>query len=67
MFKKLDRNGDGFISLDEWMASPLAKADKAKAKKIFAGADTDDDGKVSLEEYKVYYEKTDKNRAAKGN
>jgi hypothetical protein len=67
MFKKLDRNGDGFISLDEWMASPLAKADKGKAKKMFSAADTDDDGKVSPEEFKAYHEKLDKQHAAKGN
>jgi hypothetical protein len=44
MFKKLDANGDGKVTLDEFMASPAAKKDPDKAKarfaKIAAGGDS---------------------------
>jgi hypothetical protein len=67
MFKKLDHNGDGSVSLEEWLASSLAKKDPKNAKKLFEKADANHDGKVSLEELKAFLEKTDKNHAAKGN
>ncbi len=52
-FKKLDSDGDGFISLDEFKAGPMAQKDPAKAEERFKALDTNGDGKVSLEEFKA--------------
>jgi hypothetical protein len=52
-FKKLDSNGDGGISLDEFKAGPRAQKDPAKAEERFKKLDTNSDGKVSLEELKA--------------
>src|SRR6187455_1522298 len=46
-FKKMDANGDGSVSADEFKAG--AK-DAAKADAMFAKKDTDKDGKLSLAE-----------------
>ncbi len=50
MFKKLDSNSDGSISLDEWKAGPAGKKDAAKAEEIFKKKDKDGDGKLTKEE-----------------
>jgi Skp family chaperone for outer membrane proteins len=50
-FKKLDTNGDGFISLDEIKASPQGQKDAAKAETAFKAKDKDGDGKLSPEEF----------------
>lgn len=50
-FKKLDTNGDGFISLDEMKASPAGAKDAAKAEAAFKAKDKDNDGKLSAEEF----------------
>jgi hypothetical protein len=50
-FKKLDTNGDGFISLDEMKASPIGQKDAAKAEAMFKAKDKDGDGKLSAEEF----------------
>ena len=50
-FKKFDTNGDGFISLDEFKASPVGQKDPAKAEEIFKKKDKDGDGSLSLEEF----------------
>lgn len=50
-FAKLDANSDGSISKEEWMATPQAKKDAAKAEKAFGGKDKDKDGKVTKEEF----------------
>lgn len=50
-FAKLDANSDGSLSKEEFMASPQAKKDAAKAEKAFGGKDKDKDGKISKEEF----------------
>lgn len=50
-FAKLDANSDGSISKEEFLASPQAKKDAAKAEKNFANKDKDKDGKLSKEEF----------------
>ncbi len=50
-FAKLDTNSDGSLSKEEFMASPQAKKDAAKAEKAFGGKDKDKDGKISKEEF----------------
>lgn len=52
-FKKLDSNGDGGISLDEFKAGPRAQKDPSKAEERFKQLDTNGDGKLSLEELKA--------------
>lgn len=53
IFKKLDTNGDGFLSKEEYLASPRAKKDPAAAEKHYEAMDTKKDGKVTLEEFKA--------------
>ncbi|MEY5009654.1 MAG: hypothetical protein RLZZ253_793 [Verrucomicrobiota bacterium] len=50
MFKKLDTNNDGSLSLDEYKAGPAGKKDPAKAEESFKKHDKNGDGKLSLEE-----------------
>lgn len=51
MFKRLDTNGDGSISKEEWMASKGAQKNPERAGKKFTSMDKDSDGNVSKEEY----------------
>ena len=51
VFKKLDTNGDGKVSLEEFKAGPAGKKDPAKAEEIFKKKDKDGDGFLSLEEF----------------
>lgn len=46
VFKTLDRNGDGVITLDEWLAA-------GRKEQVFRSIDTNHDGKVTLEEFAV--------------
>jgi Ca2+-binding EF-hand superfamily protein len=50
-FAKLDTNSDGSISKEEYLASPQAKKDTAKAEESFGKRDKDKDGKISKEEF----------------
>jgi hypothetical protein len=52
-FKKLDTNGDGTISLEEFKAGPRAQKEPDKADEAFKRIDKDGDGKVTLEEFKA--------------
>jgi hypothetical protein len=53
IFKKLDANSDGAVSLDEFKASKRAQQDPAKAEAAFKSMDKNADGQVSLEEFKA--------------
>ena len=55
IFKKLDTNHDGVLSLDEFKAGPMGKRDPAKAEEIYKKMDTKNDGKVTLEEFKAFH------------
>jgi Ca2+-binding EF-hand superfamily protein len=50
-FAALDKNGDGKISKEEFMASPSAQKDSGKAESRFKALDTNNDGFLSKEEY----------------
>ena len=50
-FKKLDTNGDGFLSLDELKASPQGQKDPSKCEAMLKAKDKDGDGKLSPEEF----------------
>ena len=54
MFKKIDTNGDGFISQDEWLATARNQKDPDKAKESYKKMDTAGDGKVTPDEFKAY-------------
>jgi Ca2+-binding EF-hand superfamily protein len=47
-FKKLDKDADGSISLEEFKAG---QKDPAKAEEMFKKKDKDNDGKLSMEEF----------------
>ena len=51
--KKLDKDGDGKISAEEWKAIPSAKTDPAKNAESFKKLDKNGDGFLSLEELAV--------------
>lgn len=50
MIKKLDTDKDGKVSKAEFMASPNAKKDEAKATERFGKMDKDSDGFLTKEE-----------------
>ena len=53
VFKKLDANSDGAISLDEFKAGPRAQQDPSKAEEHFKKIDKDGNGSVNLDEFKA--------------
>lgn len=54
IFKKLDADADGSVTLDEFKKSPRAQKDEAKAEEIYKKIDTNSDGSVTLEEFKAH-------------
>jgi len=64
VFKKLDKNGDGKVTLDEFRAFPGIK-DKEAAAKAFKKADANKDGSLSLDEFRDWAEKMSERRREK--
>ena len=64
VFKKLDKNGDGKVSLEEFKAFPGIK-NKDAAAKAFKAADTDGDGSLSLDEFREWAERMTERRREK--
>lgn len=48
-----DKDNDGFVSKEEFMATPGAMKDLEKAAKRFTRLDKNSDGKISPEEFKA--------------
>jgi hypothetical protein len=54
IFKKLDADASGSVSLEEFKASPRAQQNPARAGEIFDKIDADDSGSITLEEFKAH-------------
>jgi hypothetical protein len=54
VMKKLDKNNDGKISLEEWKALPRSQKDPARAEEMFKRMDANHDGFVTLDELKAH-------------
>lgn len=50
-FDKMDKNADGSLSKDEFMAFPKNQQDPERAAKVFAKADKDANNALSKEEF----------------
>ncbi|WP_186419108.1 EF-hand domain-containing protein [Bosea sp. CS1GBMeth4] len=59
-FDKLDGNGDGALSLDEFAAGAPKGADSARTEKLFKAMDADQDGAVSKAESDAFRANLDK-------
>lgn len=53
IFKHLDTDHNGTLSLKEFLAGPKAQKDPEKAKEIFAKMDKSGKGELTLEEFKA--------------
>ena len=54
IFKKLDADGSGSVSLEEFKAGPRGKENPEKAGEFFKKIDKDGNGELSLEEFKSH-------------
>jgi hypothetical protein len=54
MFKKLDTNADGSVSLEEFKAGPRGTKNPTRAEQGYKKMDKDSDGKLTLEEFKAH-------------
>ena len=50
-FKKMDANGDGTVSLEEFKAGLSAQKDSVAVEEYFSKLDSDADGRLTLDEY----------------
>jgi Ca2+-binding EF-hand superfamily protein len=66
LFKKLDANGDGKVSKEEFAKfaenNPKAKEKPGATDKIFSKLDTNGDGSLSFEEFKMLAERKKKDK-----
>lgn len=53
IFKKLDADSSGTVSLEEFKAGPRAKEHPEKAEEIFKKIDADSSGGITFEEFKA--------------
>jgi hypothetical protein len=51
VFKKLDKDNDGFVSLEEFVGKPKNEKDKADREKRFQAKDKNGDGKLTKDEF----------------
>ncbi len=51
LFKAMDQNGDGGVSLDEYKASTVGHIDPSRVGDVFKKKDADGDGKLTLTEF----------------
>jgi hypothetical protein len=51
LFKAVDKDADGSISLDEFKASTVGQIDPSRVGDVFKKKDADGDGKLTLSEY----------------
>ena len=54
MFKKLDADGNGSVSLEEFKAGPRGQRNPERAEQVFKKIDADQNGEVTLEEFKAH-------------
>lgn len=54
IFEKLDADGSGSVTIEEFKSGPRAKENPEKAGEIFKKIDKDANGEVSLEEFKSH-------------
>lgn len=51
LFKAMDKDADGSISLEEYKAATVGQIDPARVGDVFKKKDTDGNGKLSLPEF----------------
>jgi hypothetical protein len=66
IFKKLDTNSDGALSLAEFQAGPMGKRNPEQAAETFKKADTNSDSSLSPEEFKAQLAKRQPVKGGRG-